>query len=68
MLRDAAAPHRLLLSEEWTSAEAFTGPHMQTPHLQSFMERAGAFLVGPPELRFWHEVASAHPATGHPAA
>ena len=67
MYRDAAAPNRLLLSEEWAGMDAFTGPHMETAHMQSFMERAAAFLVGPPELRFWHEVASARPSSGHPA-
>ena len=67
MCRDAAAPDRLLLIEEWTGIDAFTGPHLQTPHLQSFMERATAFIAGPPEVRFWHEVAAVLPATGHPA-
>jgi quinol monooxygenase YgiN len=30
------------------------GPHMQQPHLRSFIERAGSFLAGPPDISFWH--------------
>jgi quinol monooxygenase YgiN len=41
----------MLLIEEWTSEAAYTGPHMQTPHLQAFIGRAGAFLAGPPDIR-----------------
>lgn len=57
-------PHRLLLIEEWTSEEAFSGPHMQTPHLQAFIERGREFLAGPPEIRFWREAASTQPPGG----
>lgn len=53
LLQDPADPHRLLLVERWTSQEAFTGPHMETPHLQGFMNRAPGFIAGPPEIRFW---------------
>lgn len=55
LLQDSADPDRILLIEEWTSQEAFTGPHMQTPHLQAFMQRGQEFLAGPPELTFWSE-------------
>ena len=64
MFADVTAPERLLLIERWTSAEAFTGPHMQTQHLQSFMERARGFIAGPPEVRFWGEIAAALPDSG----
>jgi quinol monooxygenase YgiN len=64
MFADVTAPGRLLLIELWTSAEAFTGPHMETPHLRSFRERAGGFIAGPPEVRFWSEIAAALPASG----
>lgn len=56
LLVDPADPHRLLLIEEWASAAAYTGPHMQTPHLRAFIGRAGAFLAGPPDIRILHEV------------
>lgn len=57
--QDIDDPYRLLLIEEWDSKEAFTGPHMQTPHMQAFLQRAQGFLAGPPEFRFGHEIATA---------
>jgi quinol monooxygenase YgiN len=57
--QDVDEPRRLLLIEEWDSKEAFTGPHMQTPHMQGFLERAQKFLAGPPEFRFGREIATA---------
>jgi quinol monooxygenase YgiN len=57
--QDLDDPHRLLLIEEWDSKEAFTGPHMQTPHMQAFLERAQGFLAAPPEFRFGREIATA---------
>ncbi len=61
LLQDPADPTRILLYEEWTSREAYLGPHFQTPHLTAFIARAGEFFAGPPEIRFWKmksEVAS----------
>jgi quinol monooxygenase YgiN len=60
--QDTGTPEKLLLVEHWTSQEAYTGPHMQTPHLTAFVERAFEFLAGPPEITFWRGVASAIPA------
>ena len=57
--QDVDDPHRLLLIEHWDSKEAFTGPHMQTPHMQAFLQRANTFLAGPPEFRFGQEIATA---------
>jgi len=56
---DADNPNRLLLIEYWDSKETFTGPHMQTPHMQAFLQRAQAFLAGMPEFSFWREFAAA---------
>jgi quinol monooxygenase YgiN len=56
---DPKNPRRLLLIEYWDSEEAFTGPHMQTPHMQAFLKRAEAFLDGSPEFGFWREFAVA---------
>ena len=56
VLEAADDPTRLTLLERWPSREAFLGPHMQQPHIQSFIERAGAFLAGPPDITFWHPV------------
>ncbi len=53
--QDTADPSKIMLWEEWTSEEAFRGPHMTTPHLTAFRERARELYVGPPELTFWRE-------------
>lgn len=47
---------RILLYEQWTSREAYTGPHMQTPHLSAFRTRAREFFAGPPTIEFWQLV------------
>jgi quinol monooxygenase YgiN len=57
--QDIDDPYRLLLIEEWDSKEAFTGPHMQTPHMQAFLEGAQGFLAAAPEFRFGREIATA---------
>ena len=59
MLQDAADPTRFTLIEHWPSQELFLGPHMQQPHIQSFIQAAGAFLAGPPDISFWHPVGGA---------
>src|SRR5688572_5704229 len=56
---DVDDPHRLLLIEEWDSKEAFTGPHMQTAHMQAFLQRAQSFVSAAPEFRFGREIATA---------
>jgi len=55
-LQDAADDTRFLLYEEWTSQAAYTGPHMQTPYIQAFIQGAAATFAGPPEISFWHDV------------
>lgn len=50
---------RLLVIEQWDSVEAFTGPHMQTPHQKAFFEQAQAFLDGEPDFAFWRETFAA---------
>ncbi len=53
---DPRNPHRLMIIENWDSEEIFTGPHMQTPHMQSFLKKAEGFLDGVAEFGFWREV------------
>lgn len=53
LLQDPADPARILLSELWSSREAYLGPHFQTPHLQAFIARAGSYFAGPPVIQFW---------------
>lgn len=53
---DPRKPERLLILEHWDSEEIFTGPHMQTPHMQSFLQKAAGFLDGVADFSFWREV------------
>lgn len=46
-------PARILLWEAWTDQAAFTGPHMETPHLTAFRARAPELFIGPPTVSFW---------------
>ena len=59
LLQDSSEPTRYTLVERWPSQEHFLGLHMQQPHIQSFIQGAGAFLAGPPEISFWHAVGEA---------
>src|SRR5437763_1637640 len=52
---DPKDPRRLLIIERWESEDAFTGAHVQTPHMQTFMKTAEAFLDGPADFGFWRE-------------
>lgn len=54
MLQDSADPTAFALIETWPSQEWFLGPHMQQPHIQAFIQSAGRFLAGPPDISFWH--------------
>lgn len=56
---DPNDPCRLLIIEQWDSVEAFTGPHMQTPHQKAFFEQAQVFLDGEPDFTFWRETFAA---------
>jgi quinol monooxygenase YgiN len=53
---DSKHPRRLLIIESWDSEEIFTGPHMQTPHMQSFLKTAEGFLDGVAEFSFWRQI------------
>jgi quinol monooxygenase YgiN len=53
LYQDEADPARIFLFEEWTSREAYLGPHLQTPHLLAFKASSGPLFVGPPERSFW---------------
>ena len=55
LLQDPADDTRFLLYELWTSQAAYTGPHMQTPHIQAFIQGAASTFAGPPDISFWRE-------------
>lgn len=48
-------PCDFTLLELWTSREAYAGPHLRTPHLLAFKERAPGFMAGAPEITYWAE-------------
>ncbi|MEX1113445.1 MAG: putative quinol monooxygenase [Patescibacteria group bacterium] len=52
ILRDVDDATRLILYERWSSRDAYTGPHMRTPHILEFIARAGDFMAGPPTITF----------------
>lgn len=52
ILRDIDDGIRLILYERWSSREAYTGPHMRTPHILAFITNAPAFMAGPPSITF----------------
>jgi quinol monooxygenase YgiN len=52
--QDPASPDRFLLDEQWTSGEAYFGPHFETPHIRAFIAGAADLFAGPPEIRTWH--------------
>ena len=53
VLKDVSDPARILLHEEWTDKASYVGPHMQTPHIRAFIERAPELFAGPPDISFW---------------
>src|SRR5688572_28066805 len=53
---DPKNPQRLLIIEYWESEDVFTGAHMQTPHMQTFLKIAEEFLDGLADFSFWREV------------
>ena len=52
LLQDSNDPTRFTLIENWPSQELFLGPHMQQAHIRSFIQGAGRFLAGPPDITF----------------
>lgn len=61
LYQDPAAPGCFLLDEQWTSSDAYFGPHFEAPHIREFIARAPDLFVGPPEIRTWALVAEYRP-------
>lgn len=55
LLKSDGDDHQFLLHERWTDKDTYFGPHMQTKHIQAFIQRAGEFLAGPPDISVWRE-------------
>lgn len=43
--RELDDPASILLVEWWPTREAYSGPHLEEPHIRAFKARAGAFLA-----------------------
>lgn len=56
MLRDVDDGGRIVLYERWSSREAYTGPHMRTPHILAFIEKAPELMAGRPTITFLNPV------------
>ena len=56
VLRDMDDAGRIVLYERWSSREAYTGPHMRTPHILEFIAKASDFVAGPPSITFLEPV------------
>lgn len=52
ILRDLDDGTRFVLYERWSSREAYTGPHMRTPHILEFIGKAADFMAGQPIITF----------------
>ena len=52
LAQDLDDPTNLTMIEQWSSREAYEGPHMQSPHMQSFIEKSSRYFAGPPEITF----------------
>lgn len=57
VLRDIDDRTRFVLYERWSSRDAYTGPHMRTPHILEFISKAPDFMAGPPTITFLDPVA-----------
>ena len=57
ILQNLDNPGLITLVERWPDRATLLGPHMQQPHIQDFIQSAGAFLAGPPDISF-HSLSS----------
>ena len=57
LAQDVDDPTKITMIEKWTSREAYEGPHMQSAHMQSFIEKSSKYFAGPPDISFYEGVA-----------
>ena len=44
---------KFLVYERWTDKTAYVGPHMQTAHMQAFVQKAATLFAATPTITFW---------------
>lgn len=52
MAQDLDDPTNITMIEQWSSRAAYEGPHMQSSHMQSFIEKSSRHFAGPPDISF----------------
>lgn len=52
LAQDLDDPTSITMIEKWSSRDAYEGPHMQSSHMQSFIEQSTRYFVGPPDISF----------------
>lgn len=53
---DREDPTHILLIEQWEDEAYYKGDHMNTAHLQRFINSSRSFLTGPPKITFWESI------------
>lgn len=52
LAQDLDDPTKITMIEKWSSREAYEGPHMQSPHMQAFIENSARYFIGPPDISY----------------
>lgn len=50
--QDLDDPTRLTMIEKWSDRAAYEGPHLQTHHMKSFIDRSSKYFDGPAQISF----------------
>jgi quinol monooxygenase YgiN len=59
--QDLDDPTRITMIEKWSDREAYEGPHLQTEHMQAFVEKSGQYFDGPASISFCESTAIGRP-------
>ena len=54
LAQDLDDPTNITMIETWSSRDAYEGPHMQSSHMKSFIEKSSKYFAGPPDISFCH--------------
>ena len=54
--QDMDDPTKITMVEKWSSREAYEGPHMNSEHMQAFIDKSARYFVGPPDISFCRAV------------
>jgi quinol monooxygenase YgiN len=50
--QDMDDPTRITMIEKWSDRAAYEGPHLDTPHMKSFVAQSRKFFDGPADVSF----------------